>query len=180
MEFPNLFSPGRIGTLHLPNRILMGSMHLGYEGVEGGTERMAEFYAARARGGAALIITGGCAINEAAIGGAQFSCIYRREDVQALKVVVDRVHQANVGIGLQLLHAGRYATREWLFGLHPVAPSPIRSTLHPTTPREMSEDDILRTIDDFSKAALKAKEIGFDCIEIMGSEGYLMNQYYTP
>lgn len=180
MQFPHLFAPGRIGTLHLPNRILMGSMHLGYEGVAGGTERMAEFYAARARGGAALIITGGCAINEEAIGGAQFSCIYRPEDVEALSVVVNRVHQANGRIGLQLFHAGRYATREWLFGLQPVAPSPIRSTLHPTTPREMSEDDILRTIDDFARAALKAKEIGFDCIEIMGSEGYLINQFFSP
>lgn len=180
MEFPNLFSPGRIGTLHLPNRILMGSMHLGYEGVEGGTERMAEFYVARARGGAALIITGGCAINEEAIGGAQFSCIYRPEDVDALSVVVNRVHEANGRIGLQLFHAGRYATREWLFGLQPVAPSPIRSTLHPTTPREMSEHDILRTIDDFARAALKAKEIGFDCVEIMGSEGYLINQFFSP
>ena len=95
MQFPHLFAPGRIGTLHLPNRILMGSMHLGYEGVAGGTERMAEFYAARTRGGAALIITGGCAINEEAIGGAQFSCIYRAEDVEALSVVVNQVHQAN-------------------------------------------------------------------------------------
>jgi 2,4-dienoyl-CoA reductase (NADPH2) len=180
MEFPNLFAPGRIGTLHLPNRILMGSMHLGYEGVEGGTERMAEFYAARARGGASLIITGGCAINEEAIGGAQFSCIYRPQDVDALSEVVNRVHQENGRIGLQLFHAGRYATREWLFGLQPVAPSAIRSTLHPTTPREMSEDDILRTIDDFARAALKAQEIGFDCIEIMGSEGYLINQFFSP
>ncbi len=180
MQFPHLFAPGRIGTLHLPNRILMGSMHLGYEGVAGGTERMAEFYAARARGGAALIITGGCAINKEAIGGAQFSCIFRSEDVEALSVVVNRVHQANGRIGLQLFHAGRYATREWLFGLQPVAPSAIRSTLHPTTPREMTEDDILRTIDDFARAALKAKEIGFDCIEIMGSEGYLINQFFSP
>src|SRR6185312_17181474 len=144
MQFPHLFAPGRIGTLHLPNRILMGSMHLGYEGVAGGTERMAEFYAARARGGVALIITGGCAINEEAIGGAQFSCIFRTEDVDALSVVVNRVHQADGRIGLQLFHAGRYATREWLFGLQPVAQSAIRSTLHPTTPREMDEHDILK------------------------------------
>lgn len=155
-------------------------MHLGYEGVAGGTERMAEFYAARARGGAALMITGGCAINDEAIGGAQFSCIYRPQDVDALSIVVNRVHQENGRIGLQLFHAGRYATREWLFGLQPVAPSPIRSTLHPTTPREMSEYDILKTIDDFAQAALKAKQIGFDCVEIMGSEGYLINQFFSP
>lgn len=180
MEFPYLFSPGKIGTLELRNRILMGSMHLGYEGVAGGTERMAEFYAARARGGAALIITGGCAINEEAIGGAQFSCIYRSEDVDALSFVVNRVHQENGRIGLQLFHAGRYATREWLSGLQPLAPSPLRCTLHPTTPREMSEADIHKTIEDFAQAALKAKEIGFDCVEIMGSEGYLINQFFSP
>jgi 2,4-dienoyl-CoA reductase (NADPH2) len=180
MDFPHLFAPGSIGNLKLPNRILMGSMHLGYEGVPGGTERMAEFYAARARGGTALLITGGCAINEEAIGGAQFSCIFRSEDLDALAFVVKRVHQEGGRIGLQLFHAGRYATREWLFGLQPVAPSAIRSSLHPTTPREMSEDDIWKTINDFGISAQKAKEIGFDCVEIMGSEGYLINQFFSP
>ncbi|HSE39932.1 MAG TPA: FAD-dependent oxidoreductase [Acidobacteriota bacterium] len=180
MDFPHLFTPGNIGTLQLPNRILMGSMHLGYEGVPGGTERMAEFYAARARGGAALIITGGCAINEEAIGGAQFSCIFRDEDLAALAFVVNRVHEERGKIGLQLFHAGRYATREWLFGLQPVAPSAIRSSLHPTTPREMSEQDIWKTINDFAAAAQKAMELGFDCVEIMGSEGYLINQFFSP
>jgi 2,4-dienoyl-CoA reductase (NADPH2) len=180
MDFPHLFAPGKIGTLNLPNRILMGSMHLGYEGVPGGTSRMAEFYAARARGGAALMITGGCAINEEGIGGAQFSCIFRPEDVEALAVVVDRVHREDGKIGLQLFHAGRYATREWLSGLQPVAPSPIRSTLHPATPREMSEEEIWKTIHDFGSAAQKAMETGFDCVEIMGSEGYLINQFFSP
>lgn len=158
----------------------MGSMHLGYEGVPGGTERMADFYAARARGGASLIITGGCAINAEAIGGAQFSCIYRDEDVEALRRVVGAVHEAEGRIGLQLFHAGRYATREWLSGLQPVAPSAIRSSLHPTTPREMTESDILRTIEDFAAAAARAKEAEFDCVEIMGSEGYLINQFFSP
>ena len=180
MDFPHLFTPGKIGTLELPNRILMGSMHLGYEGVPGGTTRMAEFYAARARGGASLIITGGCAINEEAIGGAQFSCIFRPADLEALAFVVKRVHQDDGKIGLQLFHAGRYATREWLSGLQPVAPSPIRSTLHPATPREMSEEDIWKTINDFGVAAQKAMEAGFDCVEIMGSEGYLINQFFSP
>ncbi|MCI0414821.1 FAD-dependent oxidoreductase, partial [bacterium] len=92
----------------------------------------------------------------------------------------NRVHQENGRIGLQLFHAGRYATREWLSGLQPVAPSPLRCTLHPTTPREMSEADIHKTIDDFAQAALKAKEIEFDCVEIMGSEGYLINQFFSP
>src|SRR5262245_56590015 len=123
MLYPTLFSPIRIGSLQLPNRILMGSMHLGYEGKPDSAERMAEFYAARARGKAALIITGGCAINDESIGGGSFSCIYKPEDVETLRVVTTRVHEDGGRIGLQLFHAGRYATREWLSGMHPVAPS---------------------------------------------------------
>ncbi|HSP06798.1 MAG TPA: FAD-dependent oxidoreductase, partial [Acidobacteriota bacterium] len=180
MLYPQLFSPARIGRLELPNRILMGSMHLGYEGVPGGTARMAEFYAARARGGAALIITGGCAINAEAIGGAQFSRIDRDEDLEALGQVTRAVHEAGGRIGLQLFHAGRYASREWLSGAQPVAPSPLRSTLHPSTPREMSEEDIARTIADFGCAARRAQDAGFDCVEIMGSEGYLINEFFSP
>jgi len=180
MDYPHLFSSGRIGTLELPNRILMGSMHLGYEGRPGGTEQMAEFYAARARGGAALIITGGCAINEEAIGGANFSCIYKPEDLEALRCVTKRAHEDGGRIGLQLFHAGRYATKEWLSGLQPVAPSPVRSSLHPTTPREMTEHEIKKTVQDFANAAAHAQEAGFDAVEIMGSEGYLINQFLSP
>ncbi len=180
MRYPHLFSPGRIGALELPNRILMGSMHLGYEGRPGGTEQMAEFYAARARGGAALIITGGCAINEEAIGGANFSCIYKPEDITALQYVTKRTHEEGGRIGLQLFHAGRYATKEWLSGLQPVAPSAVRCSLHPTTPRAMTEHDVQRTIQDFASAAARAREAGFDAVEVMGSEGYLINQFLSP
>ncbi len=180
MLYPNLFLPIAIGTLQLPNRILMGSMHLGYEGQEDSAERIAEFYAARARGGAALIITGGCAINEEAIGGGSFSCIYKPNDLRTLSFITQRVHEDGGRIGLQLFHAGRYATREWLSGLQPVAPSAIRSSLHPSTPREMTEEDIGKTIDDFAIAAVRAREAGFDCVEVMGSEGYLINQFFSP
>jgi 2,4-dienoyl-CoA reductase (NADPH2) len=180
MLYPNLFSPISIGALRLPNRILMGSMHLGYEGKEDSAERMAEFYAARARGRASLIITGGCAINEEAIGGGSFSCIYKPDDVRTLRFITRRVHEDGGRIGLQLFHAGRYATREWLFGLQPVGPSAVRSSLHPSTPRVMSEEDIRRTIDDFAMAAVRAREAGFDCVEVMGSEGYLINQFFSP
>jgi 2,4-dienoyl-CoA reductase (NADPH2) len=180
MLYPVLFSPIRIGSLLLPNRIVMGSMHLGYEGQKDSAERMAEFYAARARGKAALIVTGGCAINAEAIGGGSFSCIYNPDDIRTLSYVTSRVHQEGGKIGLQLFHAGRYAAREWLGGLQPVAPSAIRSTLHPSTPRAMEEADIHRTIADFSTAAVRAREAGFDCVEIMGSEGYLINQFFSP
>ncbi len=180
MFYPNLFTPIAIGTLQLPNRVLMGSMHLGYEGKEDSAERMAEFYAARARGQAALIITGGCAINEEAIGGGSFSCIYKPDDVRTLSFITRRVHEDGGKIGLQLFHAGRYATREWLSGLQPVGPSAIRSSLHPSTPREMSEEDIFKTIDDFATAAVRAREAAFDCVEVMGSEGYLINQFFSP
>ncbi len=180
MPYPTLFSPISIGSLKLRNRIMMGSMHLGYEGKPDSAERMAEFYAARARGGTALIITGGCAINAEAIGGGSFSCIYNAEDLQTLSRVTDRVHQEGGKIGLQLFHAGRYAGREWLSGLQPVAPSAIRSSLHPATPRAMDEQDIQRTIADFATSAVRAREAGFDCVEVMGSEGYLINQFFSP
>ena len=180
MSYPILFSPIAIGSMVLPNRILMGSMHLGYEGKEDSAERMAEFYAARAKGKAALIITGGCAVNPEAIGGGSFSSIYKDEDLRTLEYVTSRVHEAGGKIGLQLFHAGRYATREWLSGLQPVAPSAIRSPLHPSTPRAMDEADIHRTIADFAQSAARARESGFDCVEIMGSEGYLINQFFSP
>ena len=166
--------------MHLRNRVLMGSMHLGYEGKEDSAERMAEFYAARARGKAALIITGGCAVNAEAIGGASFSSIFKDEDLRTLSYVTARVHEEQGKIGLQLFHAGRYAQREYLGGLQPVGPSAIRSTLHPATPRAMDESDILRTIEDFAASAQRALEAGFDCVEIMGSEGYLINQFFSP
>jgi 2,4-dienoyl-CoA reductase (NADPH2) len=180
MLYPKLFSPIRLGTLELPNRILMGSMHLGYEGKPDSADRMAEFYAARARGKVALMITGGCAINQEAIGGGSFSCIYHPGDIQTLRIITQRVHEDGGKIGLQLFHAGRYAAREWLAGAQPVAPSAIRSPLHPGTPRAMSESDIARTIQDFAHAALRAREAGFDCVEVMGSEGYLINEFLSP
>src|SRR5437764_11240679 len=120
MAYPHLFTPGAIGTLQLPNRIIMGSMHLGYEGAENAAERMAEFYAARARGGVALIITGGCAINKEAIGGGNFFCSFQPQDRETLQHVSSKVHEAGGKIGLQLFHAGRYAYREFLGGLQPV------------------------------------------------------------
>lgn len=166
--------------MELSNRIIMGSMHLGYEGQPDSAERMAEFYAARARGGAALIITGGCAINEEAIGGADFFCSFKPEDRQTLTHLANSVHQEGGRIGLQLFHAGRYATKEWLSGGQPVAPSAVRCMLHPTTPRAMTEDDVRRTIADFARAAVTARDAGFDCVEVMGSEGYLVNQFLSP
>jgi 2,4-dienoyl-CoA reductase (NADPH2) len=180
MVHPTLFSPIKIGTLQLSNRIVMGSMHLGYEGQADSAERMAEFYARRALGKVALIITGGCAINQEAIGGGSFSCIYKPEDLETLRVITRRVHEEGGKIGLQLFHAGRYASREWLGGLQPVGPSAIRSPLHPATPRVMDQTDIQRTIEDFARAAIRAREAGFDCVEVMGSEGYLINQFFSP
>src|SRR5688500_19557133 len=106
MPYPTLFSPIRIGSLQLPNRILMGSMHLGYEGRADSAERMAEFYSARARGGAAVIITGGCAVNAEAIGGGSFSSIYNPEDLRTLTRITGHDHENGGRIGLQLVHAG--------------------------------------------------------------------------
>ncbi|HUQ75294.1 MAG TPA: NADPH-dependent 2,4-dienoyl-CoA reductase [Burkholderiales bacterium] len=169
--YPHLFAPLDLGFVTLPNRILMGSMHTGFEARNAMAE-LAAFYAERARGGAALIVTGGYSPDAAGnLSGhrAQFST---REDAQRHRVIPHAVHDAGGRIVLQLLHAGRYGFHERI-----VAPSAIKSPINPHAPREMSASDIEQTIAGFASAATLAREAGYDGVEIMGSEGYLITQF---
>jgi 2,4-dienoyl-CoA reductase (NADPH2) len=169
---------GRIGSLELPSRILMGSMHLGIEARPDGAA-LAAFYSARARGGAALIFTGGSAVSREGAGGRGYSFINEPAEAPKLERVVRAVHEAGGRIALQLFHAGRYGSREY-FGLEPLAPSAVPSRFSRSTPKAMTESDLARTLSDFASGARRARELGFDAVELMGSEGYLLNQFLSP
>jgi 2,4-dienoyl-CoA reductase (NADPH2) len=176
--FEQVFRPGRIGNLGLPGRIIMGSMHLGLESEPDG-EALAAFYAERTRGGAALIITGGSAISRVAAGGRHYSFINEPESALRLEHSARAVHGCGGLIALQLFHAGRYASPEY-FGIQPVAPSAVSSRFAHCTPRAMTPADIGQTLEDFARGARQARRLGFDAVEIMGSEGYLLNQFLSP
>ncbi len=170
--YPHLLAPLDLGFTTLPNRVLMGSMHVGLEEAENGFPRMATFYAARARGGVGLIVTGGIAPNEEARPWQMGASLTTPEEAAQHRVVTDAVHAEGGKIAMQVLHFGRYA-------YHPdlVAPSPLQAPISPFPPREMTAEDIERTIDDFARCAGLAQEAGYDGVEIMGSEGYLINEF---
>ncbi|WGV14832.1 FAD-dependent oxidoreductase [Fuscovulum ytuae] len=170
-DYPNLLSPLDLGSVVLPNRVLMGSMHTGLE-ERGDWNRVAEFYAARARGGVGLMVTGGMAPN--AEGGVfpGAAGLYSAQDIANHRVVTDRVHEAGGRIAMQILHAGRYA-----YGKDCVAPSAIRSPISPFAPRELDAAGIEKQIADIVTAAVRARDAGYDGVEVMGSEGYFLNQF---
>ena len=170
-NYPHLLAPLDLGFTTLKNRVLMGSMHTGLE-ERGDWTRVAEFYAARARGGAALIVTGGMAPN--AEGGVfpGAAGLFSDQDIANHKSVTDRVHEEGGKIAMQILHAGRYA-----YGPNCVSASPVKSPISPFPPKELDEAGILKQIDDFATAAARAKDAGYDGVEVMGSEGYFLNQF---
>ncbi|MHC3814171.1 MULTISPECIES: NADPH-dependent 2,4-dienoyl-CoA reductase [unclassified Streptomyces] len=170
--YPHLLSPLDLGFTTLPNRVLMGSMHIGLEEVEHGFERMAAFYAARARGGVGLMVTGGIAPNEPGCtfpGGAKMTT--EAEAAEHARVT-SAVHAAGGRIAMQILHFGRYAHHPGL-----VAPSAIKAPISAFTPHALSDDEVESTIEDFVTAAALAQRAGYDGVEIMGSEGYLINEF---
>ena len=170
--YPLLLAPLELGFTTLPNRVLMGSMHVGLEEAPNGFDRMAAFYAERARGGAGLIVTGGIAPNEAGRpypGGAMMAS---DDDVANHRIVTDAVHAEGGRIAMQILHFGRYAYHEDL-----VAPSAIKAPISPATPRELTTAEVEQTIADYASAAVLARQAGYDGVEIMGSEGYLINEF---
>jgi len=171
--------PGGIGSLELPHRIVTGAMHLGIERRDDGGAAMAAFYAARARGGAGLMVTGGAAVNRVGAGGRAYAVLDDPADQARLGRVADEVHAAGGLIALQLFHAGRYAF-EATYGLQPVAPSAVYSRFSGTEPAAMTEAEVEETIDAFAAGAAVARRLGFDAVEIMGSEGYLLDQFVSP
>jgi 2,4-dienoyl-CoA reductase (NADPH2) len=174
LAYPNLLQPLDLGFTTLPNRVLMGSMHVGLEEVPGGFERMAAFYAERARGGVGLIVTGGFAPNADGRLQPHGAMMTTAEDVSSHRTITGAVHTEGGRIALQLLHAGRYAAHR-----EPVAPSPVQAPISPFAPRELSGQEIEQTIEDFAAAAVLARAAGYDGVEIMGSEGYLINEFIT-
>ncbi len=171
-HYPRLLEPLDLGFTTLPNRILMGSMHVGLEEAPNGFERMAAFYAERARGGAGLIVTGGIAPNEEGRPYPGGAMMVSSDDVANHRIVTDAVHAAQGRIAMQILHFGRYAYHEDL-----VAPSAIKAPISPSTPRALTAAEVEQTIADYARAAVLASEAGYDGVEVMGSEGYLINEF---
>jgi len=173
--YPHLFKPIDVGHVTLPNRIVMGSMHTGLEARPDGIERLAAFYAERARGGAALMVTGGFSPNDAGELGPHRAQMSNREDAARHKPIPRAVHDAGGRILLQVLHSGRYGYHKGI-----VAPSAVKTAINPNAPRAMTEAEIQQTIAAFAAAAALAREAGYDGVEIMGSEGYLLSQFLAP
>ncbi|MGA5064285.1 FAD-dependent oxidoreductase [Streptomyces exfoliatus] len=170
--YPHLLSPLDLGFTTLPNRVIMGSMHVGLEETEHGFERMAAFYAERARGGVGLIVTGGIAPNDAGRpwdGGAKLTTA---DEVAEHRLITDAVHAEGGRIAMQILHFGRYAYHPAL-----VAPSAIKAPISPFVPNELTDAEVEQTVEDYARCAQLAKEAGYDGVEVMGSEGYLINEF---
>lgn len=170
--YPQLMAPLDLGTTQIRNRTLMGSMHTGLEEVKGGFERLAAYFGARAAGGVGLIVTGGVSPNREGWVKPFAGRLASRAEAKRHRVVTDAVHAHDGKICMQVLHSGRY-------GYHPlcVAPSAIKSPISWFKPREMSGRKIGKTIEAFVRCAVLAESAGYDGIEIMGSEGYLINQF---
>ena len=171
-QYPKLLEPLDLGFTSLKNRVLMGSMHTGLEETKGGFEKLAAFYAERAKGGVGLIVTGG---KSPSLAGrlSPFACqLSSKRQLKKHQLITQAVHNNGGKICLQILHAGRYA-------FHPlsVAPSRIKSPISPFTPWKLSKCGIRRTIKAFVNTAALAQQAGYDGVEIMGSEGYLINQF---
>ncbi|MGN7793770.1 FAD-dependent oxidoreductase [Enterobacter sp. 22146] len=171
-HYPSLFAPLDLGFTTLKNRVLMGSMHTGLEEHPDGAERLAAFYAERARHGVALIVTGGVAPAPSGVGMEGGAVLNDASQLPHHRVVTDAVHREGGKIALQILHTGRYSYQPNL-----VAPSAIQAPINRFTPHALSHDEILTLIDDFARCAALAREAGYDGVEVMGSEGYLINEF---
>ncbi|MFD1194854.1 FAD-dependent oxidoreductase [Seohaeicola saemankumensis] len=169
--YPHLLAPLDLGHVTLKNRVLMGSMHTGLEETKD-WNRVAEFYAARARGGVGLMVTGGMAPNREGGVFPGAAGLFNDQDIANHRIVTDRVHAAGGRIAMQILHAGRYA-----YGPECVSASAIKSPISPFPPKELDEAGIEKQIHDIVTAATRAREAGYDGVEVMGSEGYFINQF---
>ncbi|MEM6378138.1 MAG: 2,4-dienoyl-CoA reductase FMN-binding domain-containing protein, partial [Bacteroidota bacterium] len=171
-KYPHLLKPLDLGFTTLKNRVLMGSMHTGLEEAKGGFEKMAAYFAERAKGQVGLIVTGGIAPNREGWVGPFAAKMSTKAEAKKHQVITEAVHKEGGKICMQILHSGRY-------GYHPLAvsASAIRSPITPFRPRALSGRGVVRTINAFAKSAALAQEAGYDGVEIMGSEGYLINQF---
>jgi 2,4-dienoyl-CoA reductase (NADPH2) len=174
-SYPHLLAPLDLGFRRLRNRVLMGSMHTGLEDAPEGFPRLAAFYAERARGGVGLIITGGFAPNvEGRITG-HAAKLTEENEIGPHRLVTRAVHREGGAVAMQILHTGRYAAHEAL-----VAPSAVQAPISRHTPRVLSDADVERTIEDYVRCAVLARAAGYDGVEVMGSEGYLINEFCAP
>ena len=174
-DYPHLLAPLDLGHVTLPNRVVMGSMHTGLEDRARDFPKLAAYLAERARGGAGLIITGGFAPNVEGTLYPMASKLTTRREARQHRQVTDAVHEAGGLVALQLLHAGRYAFTPWC-----VAPSAVRSPISRFRPRALTDRGVRRQVRAFARAARLAREAGYDGVEVMGSEGYLVNQFLAP
>ncbi|ADX46329.1 2,4-dienoyl-CoA reductase (NADPH) [Paracidovorax avenae ATCC 19860] len=170
--YPHLHAPLDLGFTVLRNRVLMGSMHVGLEEAPDGFDRMAAFYAERARGEVGLIVTGGIAPNERARPMQGGAMLVDEGEAEHHRTVTQAVHAEGGKIAMQILHFGRYAYHPQL-----VAPSALQAPINPFMPHALTADEVEQTIDDFVRCAALAQYAGYDGVEIMGSEGYLINEF---
>ncbi|MFB2578400.1 FAD-dependent oxidoreductase [Acinetobacter sp. c2-A9] len=170
--YPHLLKPLDLGFTTLKNRIIMGSMHIGLEEMPNGFEKLAAFYARRAKGEVGLIVTGGIAPNDAGVTFAGGAKLDSQDIADEHKVITQAVHDAGGKIALQILHTGRYSYQP-----NVVAPSAIQAPINPIPPKALTHEEVLQTIDDFVNCAKLAQYAGYDGVEIMGSEGYLINEF---
>jgi 2,4-dienoyl-CoA reductase (NADPH2) len=173
--YPHLLAPLDLGFTTLKNRVLMGSMHTGLEDIGNSHGRMAAFYGARARGGVGLIVTGGFAPNPDSIVMQGASILDNETEAAKHRVITEAVHAHGGKICVQILHTGRYA-----YTKRPVAPSALKAPINPATPHALTEEEIQKTIADYAQCAAMCRFANYDGVEIMGSEGYLINEFLVP
>jgi 2,4-dienoyl-CoA reductase (NADPH2) len=173
--YSHLLAPLDLGFTTLKNRVLMGSMHTGLEDIGNSHDRLAAFYAARAKGGVGLIVTGGFAPNPASIVMQGASILDNEAEAEKHRVITEAVHAQGGKICVQILHTGRYA-----YTKRPVAPSALKAPINPATPHALTEDEIRQTIADYAQCAAMCQLANYDGVEIMGSEGYLINEFLVP
>jgi 2,4-dienoyl-CoA reductase (NADPH2) len=172
LSYPHLLAPLDLGFTQLKNRTMMGSMHTGLEELPGGPQRLAAFYSERAAGGVALIVTGGISPNEQGRIADHGSMLNDESGIAAHQTITAAVHAHDAKICMQILHTGRYG-----FHYNTVAPSAIQAPINIFKPKALEEDAIEQHIEDFARCAVLAQQAGYDGVEIMGSEGYLINQF---
>ncbi|MFT5452090.1 MAG: 2,4-dienoyl-CoA reductase (NADPH2) [Enterobacterales bacterium] len=171
-NYPHLLNPLDLGFTTLKNRVLMGSMHTGLEEAHDGVERMAAYFEERAKGGVGLIVTGGFGPNKRSATHEHTQLVQSDEDINEHKKITSAVHKHDSKICMQILHTGRYA-----FNKSPIAPSAIQAPINPRKPLAATIEEIEEQIQDFVKLSLAAQKANYDGVEIMGSEGYFLNQF---